>query len=106
MTDNGERYRAERRSAIKAIEAYLAQEKAEAEQAASQTAARVAVEIANLRAEKARLASPLPEPDLCAECWFQHGRQIQLLPQPKRKPGVDRMLCPECRGIEERGARR
>lgn len=45
----------------------------------------------------ARLRSPLPEPDLCPECWFLHANLSKLYAVPADDPKkFDRMKCGQC----------
>ena len=37
---------------------------------------------ADLQAAKARLGQPIPDPNLCPECWFRHGNRVALRAVP------------------------
>ncbi len=57
------------------------------------------------RAAIQRLRSPLPEPNLCPQCWFLHERHTFMM--PSAHPGsdkYDRMTCRACGHIEDRDA--
>jgi hypothetical protein len=53
---------------------------------------------------RARL--PLPEPDICPDCWVYHGTKVRLSGAPHPDPGVsDRFECPICDYFEDRSSR-
>jgi hypothetical protein len=55
------------------------------------------------RAAIPRLRSPLPEPNLCPQCWFFHGRRTFMTPRVHPDPErYDRWLCGTCGHIEDR----
>ena len=52
-----------------------------------------------------RLRSPLPEPNLCPQCWFLHGRRTFMTPRVHPdQDRYDRRVCGACRHIEDREA--
>ncbi|MDE3181006.1 MAG: hypothetical protein KGM47_15270 [Acidobacteriota bacterium] len=66
--------------------------------------------IAKFREQKARdreaikrLSAPLPEPNLCPECWFIHGRTspLRAVPHPEPKK-FDRFVCDQCNYVDDR----
>ena len=63
-------------------------------------------EYANDEAAAARLDSPLPEPNICPECWFMHGRKTQTRPRvhPTQPALYDRRDCPQCNWVEDQPA--
>ena len=62
-------------------------------------------EAAELQAEEmanneklARLGSPLPEPDLCPQCYYLHGIRSPLRPiEHPNSERFDRIECRRCR---------
>jgi hypothetical protein len=70
--------------------------------------------VANYRKKQAearqaipRIHAKLPEPDLCPECWFMHGRRTDLyaVRHPDDPDNYDRWKCKTCGYIEDRDAR-
>ena len=53
-----------------------------------------------------RLRAPLPEPNLCPECYYLHGNRTFLtaVPHPD-SANFDRMKCVSCGYIEDRSVR-
>ena len=53
---------------------------------------------ADIQVLKARLDHPIPDPNLCPECWFRHGNRVALLAisSPRLSNRVLRE-CPHCR---------
>jgi hypothetical protein len=49
----------------------------------------------------ARLGSPLPEPHLCPECYYLHGKTSRLEPVPSGTKH-DKFKCGRCGFIQER----
>src|ERR1700722_20330188 len=72
---------------------------------AEQVIAKYRAEQESARAAIPRLRSPLPEPNLCPQCWFLHGRRAFMTPRahPDRDR-YDRRVCGACRHIEDREA--
>jgi rubredoxin len=52
----------------------------------------------------ARLNQPLPEDNLCPECWFMHGQRSMLyaVSHPTDSDRFDRMRCRTCGHVEDR----
>jgi hypothetical protein len=50
-----------------------------------------------------RLRTPLPEPDLCPNCYYLHGHSNMLAAATADNPNLfDRMRCKVCGYIEDR----
>jgi rubrerythrin len=49
----------------------------------------------------ARLSSPLPDPELCRECYYLHARFSTLTPIPS-EADADWFECPSCGHRQER----
>ena len=54
-----------------------------------------------IHAKKIRLSRELPDPNLCADCWFNHGVESLVKPVPSgSQRGADVWRCSKC-GHEE-----
>jgi hypothetical protein len=53
---------------------------------------------AALETQLARLELPLPKPNACVICFYEHGITAEFVGAPvdPREPGVDRFQCPRC----------
>ena len=72
---------------------------------AEQVIAKYRDEQETARAAIPRLRSPLPEPNLCPQCWFLHGRRTFMTPRVHPDPErYDRRFCGTCGHIEVREA--
>jgi hypothetical protein len=51
---------------------------------------------AEIRASQRRLELPLPKPNACPICFYQHGvtSEIFSVPANPQEPGVDQFRCP------------
>lgn len=74
---------------------------------AKEVVAKYREEQARAREAIPRLGSPLPEPNLCPQCWFLHGRRLPLtaIEHPTDRDNFDRMKCRICGYVEDRDAR-
>jgi hypothetical protein len=61
---------------------------------------------AHAEAIRARLPLPLPEPNLCPACFYEHDNRSPLIavaaPDPTK---LDRMICRTCGYLEDRDVR-
>lgn len=54
-----------------------------------------------------RLSLPLPDYNLCPQCWFIHGKRVPFtaVEHPTDRDNLDRMKCRTCGHIEDRDVR-
>jgi hypothetical protein len=55
--------------------------------------------------KKLRLRLPLPNPDLCPQCFYPHGKTSLMQPIPSGTAPTDIFECKTCGYIQERNPR-